>query len=187
MISGIAPIVWLFGVPGAGKTTLAKAFTTLLRERGLYNPLHLDGDDFRKDFHPNLGFTVQDRITNITRAANLAKFLARKGVLPVCSFVTPLPIMRAYIKEEILEVPIYFIHVYCSQRCLLEDRRQKRQSAAWAKTISKEVDSIFILEEEEARDYYLINTAKATSPTKAASDLLKSLVTYKYSYHNPNL
>ena len=85
-------VVWLFGLPCSGKTTLAKWLMDYLmncEQRNDRQIVHLDGDATRKILSPELGFTKTDRMKNILRIAKLAKTLSDLGVFVICSYVTP--------------------------------------------------------------------------------------------------
>lgn len=81
-------VVWLTGLPAAGKTTAAAALAEELERRGV-TVENLDGDVVRKSLWPELGFTREDRDTNIARFAWLAALLARNGVATLVSVVSP--------------------------------------------------------------------------------------------------
>jgi len=80
--------VWLTGLPGAGKTTLASGLVKKLLESGL-NCIHLDGDIIRKGMNSDLGFSMVDRRENIRRVAELSHLLLQNHSIPICSFIAP--------------------------------------------------------------------------------------------------
>ena len=81
--------VWLTGLPSAGKTTLATALAARLRERGVPAVENLDGDEVREFLSKGLGFSREDRDTNVLRIGWVAATLARNGVLVLASVISP--------------------------------------------------------------------------------------------------
>ncbi|MDY6775293.1 MAG: adenylyl-sulfate kinase [Halobacteria archaeon] len=80
--------LWFMGLPASGKSTLAKRVEEHLREAGL-DVENLDGDEIRKNMHPDLGFTREDRATNNRRTAFICKLLNRNGIACVTGMITP--------------------------------------------------------------------------------------------------
>uniref|UniRef100_A0A8C7NQ42 3'-phosphoadenosine 5'-phosphosulfate synthase 2a n=1 Tax=Oncorhynchus mykiss TaxID=8022 RepID=A0A8C7NQ42_ONCMY len=80
--------VWLTGLSGAGKTTIAFALEEYLVSHGI--PCYsLDGDNIRHGLNKNLGFTATDREENIRRIAEVAKLFADAGLVCITSFISP--------------------------------------------------------------------------------------------------
>jgi len=105
--------LWFTGLSGSGKTTLAVALEKKLRSLGL-KVERLDGDTIRTGLCNDLGFSKEDRETNIARASFVAKLLARNGVGVLASFISPYRALRDKGREEIHN----FIEVYV--KCPLE-------------------------------------------------------------------
>ena len=82
-------VIWMTGLSGSGKSTIAKLLEKMLSEHHLFSVV-LDGDELRKTLNKDLGFSEADRTENIRRAAELAKLLLQKNVIVICSFITPL-------------------------------------------------------------------------------------------------
>jgi adenylylsulfate kinase len=80
--------LWLTGLPSAGKTTLALALADVLRARGADTEI-LDGDQVRAYLSAGLGFTRQDRETQVTRIGFVAELLARHGVIVLVPVIAP--------------------------------------------------------------------------------------------------
>src|SRR6185503_11893378 len=81
-------VIWLTGLPAAGKSTLARALERRLFSRG-GSPILLDGDTLRAGLNGDLGFSPQDRSENIRRLAEVATHLARNGHLAIVAAVSP--------------------------------------------------------------------------------------------------
>jgi bifunctional enzyme CysN/CysC len=81
-------VVWLTGLPGAGKSTLARALERRLFARG-GSPILLDGDTLRAGLNGDLGFTPADRAENIRRLAEMATHLAKNGHIAIVAAVSP--------------------------------------------------------------------------------------------------
>lgn len=109
-------VVWLTGLPSAGKSTIAERLTTELRERGV--PVeHLDGDGVREVFPT--GFTRKERHEHNRRIAFLASRLEHHGVTVVTSFVSPYGESRAYarsIARRFIEVHVATPLEECERR-----------------------------------------------------------------------
>ena len=81
-------IVWLTGLSGAGKSTIANIVERQLHAAGHHTML-LDGDNLRHGLSRDLGFTEADRVENIRRAGEVAKLLVDAGLIVLCSFISP--------------------------------------------------------------------------------------------------
>lgn len=105
-------IIWLFGQPCSGKTTIAHA---LKEERIISNRTHLiDGDSFREVFQ-NKHYGREGRLKNIERASIVAKYIESMGFTVICSFVTPYKCMRDGIRDICVDVKFIYLE-YKGQR-----------------------------------------------------------------------
>ncbi len=93
-------VIWLTGLSGAGKTTIANALNEKLISKNYFTQL-LDGDDLRKGINSNLGFSETDRHENIRRATEIAKLFVNSGIITICSFISPTNQIRKSTKEII--------------------------------------------------------------------------------------
>ncbi|MFC6593149.1 adenylyl-sulfate kinase [Deinococcus lacus] len=84
----LPPVLWLTGLSGAGKTTLARAVQQQLRARGEACEV-LDGDEVRAEFWPELGFSEGDRAANIARLGALAARFRAQGVTVLVAAIAP--------------------------------------------------------------------------------------------------
>lgn len=81
-------VIWLTGLSGSGKTTIAKWLERKLLEENIFTKF-LDGDNIRTGLGNNLGFSVADRTENIRRIAEVAKLFLDNGTVTLASFVSP--------------------------------------------------------------------------------------------------
>ena len=92
-------VLWMTGLSGAGKTTIALILEAELKARGMKIE-RLDGDVVRQSLTRDLGFTKEDRDKNIERVTFVAKLLSRNGVGCICSFISPYQSVRDQVRAE---------------------------------------------------------------------------------------
>jgi adenylyl-sulfate kinase len=109
--------IWLTGMSGAGKSTLAERLVARLREQGAKVEL-LDGDFVRTNLSQGLGFSREDRDTNIHRIGFVAELLARHGVIVIVAAISPYRNAREQVKGKIPK--FVEVHVDCSIEVLTE-------------------------------------------------------------------
>jgi adenylylsulfate kinase len=83
-----AKVIWLTGLSGAGKTTLAKYLEEALFDKGYLTQV-LDGDNIRSGINSNLGFSDTDRLENIRRIAEISKLFVNCGIITINCFISP--------------------------------------------------------------------------------------------------
>jgi adenylylsulfate kinase len=101
--------IWFTGLSGSGKSTIAEMLYHELKARELKTEI-LDGDEVRKNLSKGLGFSKEDRDTNIARIAYVANLLTRNGVATICCPISPYRATRDAARELIGE----FVEVYVS-------------------------------------------------------------------------
>jgi len=99
--------LWFTGLSGSGKSTLATYLTPILVERGKKVEV-LDGDEVRENLSKGLGFSKEDRDTNIRRIGYVANLLSRNGVVSICAAISPYKSVR----DEIRALTKTFVEVY---------------------------------------------------------------------------
>ncbi len=110
--------LWFTGLSGAGKTTISKGVALVLKSRG-YRVEILDGDMVRTHLSQDLGFSKQDRDTNIRRIGFVANLLSRNQVIAIVAAISP----YREVRDEVRQMSQSFVEVYvkasletCSQR-----------------------------------------------------------------------
>lgn len=104
-------VVWLTGLSGAGKSTIAGALERELFQRSMHTYV-LDGDNLRHGLNSNLGFTPEDRAENIRRVSEVAKLMADAGTVVITSFISPYRIDRRLAREVALQAGAEFVEVF---------------------------------------------------------------------------
>ncbi len=113
-------MLWLTGLSGSGKSTIAIALERELHKRGLLCRI-LDGDNIRSGINNNLGFSAEDRVENIRRIAEIGKLFVDTGIITIAAFISPgneLRQMAARIIgiEDFLEIYVSTPLVECEKR-----------------------------------------------------------------------
>ncbi len=93
-------VLWFTGLSGAGKSTLANKLVAEFQTRG-YNVELLDGDEVRTNLSKGLGFSKEDRDTNIRRIGWVARVLARNGVIAITAAISPYAEIRNEIRADV--------------------------------------------------------------------------------------
>jgi adenylyl-sulfate kinase len=125
--------LWFTGLSGAGKSTLARCVRDALIARGLRVEL-LDGDDVRAMLSGGLGFSKEDRDTNIRRIGFVARLLSRNGIAVIVAAISPYRAVREHVRRE-HEAP--FVEVFVD--CTLEELIRRDTKGLYARAIRGDV------------------------------------------------
>ncbi len=124
--------LWFTGLSGAGKSTLAEALAPVLRERGVAVEI-LDGDEVRTNLSKGLGFSKEDRDTNILRIGYVAKLLARNGVAVITAAISPYADIRNQVRAQVDN--FVEVHVDCS----IDELTRRDVKGLYAKALRGEI------------------------------------------------
>ena len=124
--------VWFTGLSCSGKTTVSRGVAKELKKRGLKVEV-LDGDVVRTNLSKGLGFSKEDRDTNIKRIGFVCKLLSRNGVVAIAAAISPYRAIRDYNRQEIGD----FIEVYC--KCPLELCIERDVKGLYKKALAGEI------------------------------------------------
>jgi adenylyl-sulfate kinase len=124
--------LWFTGLSGAGKSTLASLAAAELRNRG-HRVEILDGDEVRTNLSKGLGFSKEDRDTNIRRIGYVCRLLARNGVVAISAAISP---YRA-IRDEVRAQHDRFFEVYV--KCTLEKLVERDVKGLYKKALAGEI------------------------------------------------
>ena len=114
--------LWFTGLSGSGKSTLATYLTPKLKELGKKVEI-LDGDEVRENLSKGLGFSKEDRDTNIRRIGFVANMLARNGVVAITAAISPYRDVRNEVRSK-AQAAFVEVYVHCPID-VLEDRDTK--------------------------------------------------------------
>jgi adenylyl-sulfate kinase len=130
MIEGFT--LWFTGLSGSGKSTLANLVAEELRERG-YRVEVLDGDEVRTNLSKGLGFSKEDRDTNIRRIGYVCKLLARNGVIAISAAISP----YRDIRDEVRKMHDRFFEVYVE--CPIDTLVERDVKGLYKKALAGEI------------------------------------------------
>jgi adenylyl-sulfate kinase len=108
---GAGAVVWLTGLSGSGKSTVAVAVEEALVQRGRAAYL-LDGDNLRHGLNSDLGFSAEDRSENIRRVGEVATLFADAGVVAVVPLISPFRAARDAVRERVEGAGLLFVEVH---------------------------------------------------------------------------
>ena len=112
-------VVWMCGLSGSGKSTIANAAERVLHEQGRMTTI-LDGDNLRSGLNSNLGFSDEDRLENIRRFSEVAKLFVEQGIITFVSAITPKgelrDMARDIVGDDFFEVYVKASYEACEER-----------------------------------------------------------------------
>jgi len=128
--------VWLTGLSGAGKTTVAQSIVNELKASDVNIEL-LDGDEVRTNLSKGLGFSKEDRDTNIRRIGYVSRLLSRNGVGVIASAISPYREVRDEVRQSITSDGSEFIEVYV--QCPIEVLVERDVKGLYKKALAGEI------------------------------------------------
>jgi adenylyl-sulfate kinase len=166
--------LWFTGLSGAGKSTLAEIIEKKLRERGR-NVEILDGDVVRTNLSKGLGFSKEDRDTNIRRIGFVARLLARNGVTAIVAAISPYREVRDEVRADAAGDGVRFIEVFC--RCPLDVLVERDVKGLYVKALRGEIANFTGISDpyEEPLDPDVVVDSSSETVTASASRVLEAL------------
>jgi bifunctional enzyme CysN/CysC len=165
-------VIWLTGLSGAGKSTIADALAQLLQSLD-HHTYVLDGDNVRKGLNKDLGFSDPDRVENIRRVAEVSRLMVDAGLIVITSVISPFASERQ-MARDLLEAG-EFIEVFVDAPLAVAEARDPKQLYARARRGEIKnftgIDSPY--EAPERPDIHIDTTQ--TSPAAAGEIILKEL------------
>lgn len=167
--------LWFTGLSGAGKSTLAELIAKELRGRGLKVEV-LDGDVVRTNLSKGLGFSKEDRDTNIRRIGFVCHLLSRNGVIAISAAISPYRSVRREVREMVGD----FVEVYA--HCPLEVCAQRDVKGLYAKAMRGEIANFTGVTDpyEEPLSAEVSVRTNEESPEESLTKLLQYLETQNW-------
>ncbi len=162
--------IWFTGLSGAGKTTLARLVEAELRALGKKVEV-LDGDLVRTNLCKDLGFSKEDRKSNVQRIAFVCEVLSRNGIVAIAASISPYREVRQEVREKIG----HFIEVYC--KCPLDVVIRRDTKGLYRKALDGEIMNFTGISdpyEEPLAAEIILETDKET-PERCVEKLLDKL------------
>jgi adenylyl-sulfate kinase len=167
--------VWLTGLSGSGKSTVASALAALLTERGVLS-YTLDGDNLRHGLNGDLGFTTQDRNENVRRVGEVARLFADGGVIALVPLISPYRAGRDHARALHETAGLEFVEVFVDTP--IEVCEQRDPKGLYAKARAGEITGFTGIDDpyEEPLAPDLVLPGGAVAPRDAALEIVAALV-----------
>jgi len=168
-------VVWMTGLPGSGKTTLAVILEEILeRDFDRYVVEVLDGDEFRKGISRDLGLSKEDREEHARRVSFVAKLLAKNGVIGIVALISPYRRSREEAKEVV--GADRFVEVYV--KASLETCERRDPKGLYKKARSGEITNMTGIQDpyEEPLSPDIVVETEAASAPDTAREIVNKLI-----------
>jgi len=162
--------VWITGLPGSGKTTLAYHLGPMLEARGLEVEV-FDGDWVRKELSPDLGFSKEDRELHNRRVIHMSRLMVKHGVVVVVCLISPYREIRRYAREQVGR----FVEVWAKadlNTCIERDPK-----GLYAKALKGEISDMTGIQHpyEEPENPELVVDTETLKPEEGAAAVMDKL------------
>lgn len=127
-------VIWIMGLSGSGKSTVAKELKRVLENKGILCAL-IDGDNLRFGLNKNLGFSDEDRIENVRRAAEVADLFLKSHICVICSLITPNKEAQEILKTIIPSEKLFSVYLSTS----IEECERRDVKGLYAKARKGEI------------------------------------------------
>lgn len=128
--------IWLTGLSGSGKTTIARALHAALLDAGRRAEV-LDGDEIRRTMNADLGFSQADRDANVRRIGFIARLLSRNGVIVIVASISPSGAVRREVRES---HESRFLEVFVD--CPLDELRARDPKGLYKRAMAGELTGL---------------------------------------------
>ena len=170
--------LWLTGLSGSGKSTVAVALEHALIARGCL-AYRLDGDNIRHGLNSNLGFSADDRKENIRRIGEVAKLFADSGVITISSFISPYQSDRDQVRKIHEDAGLFFLEVFINTPIEVCESRDPK--GLYKKARAGEIKGFTGIDDpyEAPTNPEIDLKTDELSPVEAAQQLIEALITHR--------
>lgn len=164
--------IWLTGLSGSGKSTVADVLSEMLQGRGVLTAI-LDGDNIRHGLNRDLGFSPEDRKENIRRISEVARLFSSFGIVNILAFISPYREDRDFARS--IQEDDDFVEVYV--QVPLDVAEERDPKGLYKKARSGEIPSFTGISapyEEPLSPEVLLKTAEST-PEECAAEIIRVL------------
>ncbi|MCK4443658.1 MAG: adenylyl-sulfate kinase [Thermoplasmata archaeon] len=163
-------VVWLTGLPGSGKTTIARVLEKKLVEHGKRVEV-LDGDEVRENLSPHLGFSKEDRQIHANRVAYVSKLLSRNGVIAIVGLISPYRDFRQRAREMMGD----FVEVYV--KCSVDECMERDVKGHYKKAMAGEIQNFTGVSDpyEEPENPEVVVDTENQTPEESADKIFEAL------------
>jgi adenylyl-sulfate kinase len=163
-------VVWITGLSGSGKTTIARTLEDALSMNRCV--VVLDGDEIRRHLSPDLGFSKRDREINVERVAYLSHILSRSGIITIVALISPFRTSRDYARKLIGD----FVEVWV--KCSLETCKKRDPKGLYTKVTRGEIINFTGIDQNYEIPFnpeIILDTDEETSPLQCSQRILQKL------------
>jgi adenylylsulfate kinase len=159
--------IWITGLPGSGKTTIANELRPMLEARGLRVEV-FDGDWVRKELSPDLGFSKEDRSLHNKRVIHMSRLLVKHGIVAVICLISPYREVRRYARDQIPN----FVEVWAKAR--IETCIERDPKGLYAKALKGEIKDMTGIQDpyEEPENPEIIIDTESQEPRESAETII---------------
>ncbi|GGZ21406.1 sulfate adenylyltransferase subunit CysN [Asticcacaulis endophyticus] len=164
--------LWLTGLSGSGKSTIANLVVSELHARGI-RTMMLDGDNIRHGLNKDLGFTDADRVENIRRVGEVAKLFVDAGTVVLCSFISPFASDRQMVRDLFEDGEFFEVFIDTP----IEDCINRDPKGLYAKALKGEIKNFTGLDspyEAPTNAEIVVKTERMTA-AEAAGQIIERL------------
>jgi adenylylsulfate kinase len=168
--------IWLTGMSGAGKTTIAEEIKS---REAFGNIIIIDGDDLRKGINSNLGFTDKDRNENVFRASHICKILNNNGIDVMACIMSPTEEQRRIAQSVIGNEKFFLTYVMCDIETLV----QRDTKGLYQKYLRGEVKNIvgFDLPYENPQQEHIFVNTQMDDVEKCATKIIDKWLDFRFN------
>jgi adenylylsulfate kinase len=178
--SGKGFCVWITGLPGSGKTTIASQLGPVLEQMGMGVEV-FDGDWVRRELSPDLGFSKEDRSLHNKRVIHMARLLVKHGAVVIVCLISPYREIRKYAREQIG----IFVEVWA--RASIETCIERDPKGLYAKALRGEISDMTGIQDpyEEPEAPEIEVDTEGQSPEESVDAILAGLRSLGYLGQGP--